>query len=434
VTSRAHRAATQPPLPAPAPDRAAARRAGWSPLPVLTAINFLNYFDRQIMYGLFPLVGADLHLSDTALGALGFANLLVFAISTLVSGAIGRRFGLRAVIAGGITIWSLATLGSALAPNYPVLLVMRALVGVGEGAFGPSANALLCADAPRARRGRAMAIYNVGMALGGAGGGAFALMAGGALAPHLAPYVTPWRGVLLVAGLPGFAFALLALRIRIPAELEERSRRPARRYLRSPTYLLALAGGTLANFGAGALISWMPTVLVRERHMLPGLAGVYLGAIALVCGAGGVLTGGHLGDALTRRMRGGHSLVVGISFLAGVPAGLLALFHPTLAVFLALTAVAAFLFSIYNGPIAAAVDEMGPRALATTLQARFLLFVTLFGNAPAALITGRLSDHARGKFGSPLAVALVAAMAAFLVAGLLFVATARRQRLRPVLG
>jgi MFS family permease len=191
---------------ATAPPAAARRRRGLAPLPLLTAINFVNYFDRQIMYGLFPLVGRDLALSDTALGALGFGNLLVYAVSSLLSGPATRRFGTRPVIATGVTVWSLATLGSALAPNYGFLLVMRALVGVGEGAFGPSANALLCADAPLDKRGRALGIYNVGMALGGAGGGAFALLAAGVLAPVLS-----WRGALLVAGVPGFVLALTAV-------------------------------------------------------------------------------------------------------------------------------------------------------------------------------------------------------------------------------
>jgi hypothetical protein len=150
--------------------------------------------------------------------------------------------------------------------------------------------------------------------------------------------------------------------------------------------------------------------------------------VAIVCGAGGVLAGGYAGDALSRRVRAGHALVVGISFLASVPVGLVALFVPSTFAFLTLTAVAAFLFSVYNGPIAAAVDEMGPRAYATTLQANFLLVVTLCGNTPAALATGRWSDLLRGHVASPLATALVGAMVAFAASGVLFVVTARLQR------
>jgi MFS transporter, Spinster family, sphingosine-1-phosphate transporter len=401
-----------------------------APLPLLTVINFVNYFDRQIMYGLFPLVGRDMALSDTQLGALGFANLLVFAGTSLASGPLTRRIGPRAVVGIGLAVWSLATLGSAAAPSYGVLLAMRALVGVGEGAFGPSANALLCADAPQDQRGRALGIFNLGMALGGAGGGAFALLAGGALAPYFG-----WRGALLIAGIPGLGLALLSLRMRVPTEIPEPPQLPARRYLLSRSFMICLLAGTLANFGAGALISWMPTLMVRERHMNPTLAGVYLGAVAIVCGAGGVLAGGYAGDALARRQAGGHARVVGLSFLASVPAGLLALYSPSLPTFLVLTAIAAFLFSSYNGPIAAAVDDLAPRAYATTLQAFFLLVVTLFGNTPAALVIGRLSDGLGGRVASPLALALVAAMAAFLIAGTLFVRlsviTARMARLQP---
>jgi MFS family permease len=417
------------PVHDPTPPVAHARggRHGLAPLPLLTAINFVNYFDRQIMYGLFPLVGKDMGLSYTALGALGFGNLLVMALSSIISGPATRRFGPRAVVATGVVVWSLATLGSALAPNYPFLLVMRALVGVGEGAFGPSANALLCADAPPEKRGRAMGIFNVGMALGGAGGGAFALLAAGVLSP----YIT-WRGSLLIAGIPGFVLALVSTRMRVPAEVAVEPRLPARRYLLSRVYVIAVVAGALANFGAGAIISWMPTLMLRERLIAPTVASVYLGVVAIVCGAGGVLAGGYAGDALSRRVRAGHALVVGVSFIASVPVGLVALFIPSQLMFLALTAVAAFLFSVYNGPIAAAVDEMGPRAYATTLQANFLLIVTLCGNAPASIVTGRAADLALGHVSAPLAAALVGAMIAFLVSGVLFVAVSRLQRRAPI--
>jgi MFS family permease len=403
------------------------RGRGFAPLPLLTAINFVNYFDRQIMFGLFPLVEKDLGLKYTALGALGTATLLVMSLSSIISGPATRRFGPRAVVATGVVVWSLATIGSALAPNYPFLLVMRALVGVGEGAFGPSAYALLCADAPPEKRGRAMGIFNVGMALGGAGGGAFALLAAGVLSP----YIT-WRGSLLIASLPGFLLAFAAFRMRLPEELAVEPRLPARHYLLSRVYVLAVVAGCLANFGAGSIIAWMPTLMLDERLIAPTLASAYVGFVAIVCGAGGVLVGGYAGDALSRRVRAGHAFVVGVSFILSVPVGLVALFIPSQVMFLVLTAVAAFLFSVYNGPIAAAVDEMGPRAYATTLQGTFLLIVTAGGNAPSSIATGYAADLARGHASAPLAVALVGAMIAFLVSGVLFVAVSRLQRRSPI--
>jgi hypothetical protein len=247
----------------------------------------------------------------------------------------------------------------------------------------------------------------------------------------LSPYIT-WRGSLLIAGLPGFLLALASARMALPAEIPVEPRLPARRYLLSRVYVTSVVAGALANFGAGAIIAWMPTLMLRERLIPPTVASIYLGVVAIVCGAGGVLAGGYAGDALSRRVRAGHALVVGVSFIASVPVGLVALFIPSRFLFLALTAVAAFLFSVYNGPIAAAVDEMGPRAYATTLQANFLLIVTLCGNSPASLVTGRASDLLRGHAASPLATALVGAMAAFLVSGVLFVAVSRMQRRAPI--
>jgi hypothetical protein len=247
----------------------------------------------------------------------------------------------------------------------------------------------------------------------------------------LSPYIT-WRGSLLIAGLPGFLLALASARMALPAAIPIEPRLPARRYLLSRVYVTSVVAGALANFGAGAIIAWMPTLMLRERLIAPTVASIYLGLVAIVCGAGGVLAGGYAGDALSRRVRAGHALVVGVSFIASVPVGLVALFIPSRFLFLALTAVAAFLFSVYNGPIAAAVDEMGPRAYATTLQANFLLIVTLCGNSPASLVTGRASDLLKGHAAAPLATALVGAMVAFLASGILFVAVSRMQRRAPV--
>src|SRR4029077_4943362 len=123
------------------------------------------------------------------------------------SGPIADRIGPRKVIFAGIMIWSIATIGSALSTSYLMLMFFRALVGVGEGAYGPSANTLLCADAPPEKRGRALGIYNIGMALGGTSG----LVVGTMLAP-----LVGWRGVFWIAGGPSILLTLLAFFVAAP--------------------------------------------------------------------------------------------------------------------------------------------------------------------------------------------------------------------------
>ena len=98
-----------------------------------------------------------------------------------------------------------------------MLLACRAVVGVGEGAYGPSANALLCAAAPPEKRGRALGIYNIGMAFGATSG----LVLGNALAAKIG-----WRNVFWIAGGPSILLAGAAAFVAAPARLSARTKLP----------------------------------------------------------------------------------------------------------------------------------------------------------------------------------------------------------------
>ena len=398
----------------PAPLPAPARRRGVPPLPLLTLVNGFNYLDRQVVYGMTPLIGESFGLSKAELGLLATVNLVVFAVASLLSGPLADRIGPRRVIFGGILIWSIATIGSALSGSYHMLLFFRALVGVGEGAYGPSANALLCADAPPEKRGRAMGIYNVGMALGGTLG----LCLGALLAPKIG-----WRNVFWLAGAPSMLLALASAFVVAPARLERPTKVPAWTYLLKPTYLLALAGGITATFGASALIFWTRWLVIEVRHLSVIGGSIYMLFVGLFCGVGGVIVGGYAGDRLTRRAPGGHALAIGVSMLLAVPVGVAALFITPKVPFMILTAIAAFLLSVYNGPSAAVVDELGPPQFAATLQAVFLFGIHVLGNAPAPTAVGTLADR------TSLPLALLTAVVAFGLSGVLFCVVARRQRL-----
>src|SRR5207302_2578648 len=92
-----------------------------------------------------------------------------------------------------------------------------------------------------------------------------------------------------------------------------------------PTYLLALVGGILSTFGASGLVVWSRKLIVEERHLSITVANVFMSAVGVGCGIGGVVAGGYFGDALTRRRRGGHSLAIGLSLIAAVPFGVASL-------------------------------------------------------------------------------------------------------------
>jgi MFS family permease len=399
-------------LPAPAPV-STARPRGIPPLPLLTVLNFFNYMDRQVVYGMADKIIDTFHLSQFQFGWLAFVNLMVFALASVVSGRIADRVGPRKVIFAGVLVWSLATIGSALSHSFWSLLVCRALVGVGEGAYGPSANALLCAAAPPEKRGRALGIYNIGMAFGATTG----LVLGNGLSRTM-----DWHTVFWIAGGPSILLAACAAFVAAPERLARPEALPARAYLLAPTFLLALAGGILATFGASALVVWCQKLITVEKGLSGMLGNVFMLGVGLVCGIGGVVAGGYLGDALNRRAPGGHARAIGLSLLVATPFGVVSLLVTNVPAFMVLTAVSVFLFSVYNGPSAAVIDELGPPQFAATLQGVSLFWVHVLGNAPAGAVTGWIADR------STVAFALQAAILAFAVSGVLFMIVASRQR------
>jgi len=395
---------------------------GWRgipPLPLLTLLNYFNYMDRQVVYGMSDKISETFHLTQFRFGWLAFVNLIVFALASAISGPIADRIGPRKVIFAGVVLWSLATIGSALSQSFEMLLVCRAVVGVGEGAFGPSANALLCAAAPPEKRGRALGIYNIGMAFGATSG----LVLGNVLASKM-----DWHYVFWIAGGPSILLAVSAAFVATPARLARPPKLRAWSYLLAPTYLIALAGGILSTFGASGLVVWSRKLLIEERHLSIAVGSIFMAGVGLVCGIGGVVAGGYFGDALTRRGgRGGHARAIGLSLIAAVPFGVASLLITHMATFMVLTAITVFLLSVYNGPAAAVVDELGPPSYAATLQSFTMFWVHVLGNAPAGAIVGGIADKTHST-----ALGLQTTVAAMGIAGVLFMITARRQKVEVI--
>jgi predicted MFS family arabinose efflux permease len=389
------------------------RMRGIPALPLLTTVNFFNYLDRQVVYGMTPALQSTFGLTKTQLGYLPWVNLTVFAIASLTSGPIADRLGPRKVIFSGVLLWAIATIGSALSTSFTMLLFFRALVGVGEGAYGPSANALLCAVSDPKKQGRSLGIYNAGMAIGGSTG----LLLGTVLPP-----LVGWRGVFWIAGAPSLLLTLVCAFIAAPRRLSVPHAERPRGDLMSRTFVMCLIGGVLVTFASSALLFWARWVIIEERGFPVTAGGILMACIGITCGIGGVVTGGLAGDAVARRRAGGHALVMGVALLVAVPLGVTCLLTMNRPMFAILMAMAVFLLSAYNGPAAVVVDQLAPLRRAATMQAIYLFGIHVLGDAPAGSAVGFIGGH------TTISHALLAAVAAYGISGVLLVAVARRQR------
>ena len=369
------------------------RRRGIPPLPLLTLINFFNYLDRQVVYGMTPLIGEHVRaLASPSSGCWPPSTCWSSPSRRCVSGPIADRIGPRKVIFAGILVWSIATIGSALST-----LVLRCCCSSARwsaSARAPTARAPTpCCAPPRRPRSAGARSASTTSAWRWAG------PAGLALGTLLAPIIG-WRDVFWLAGGPSLLLALASAFIAAPDRLPRPTKLPARAYLLSPTYIIALAGGILATFGASALIFWTRWLLIEERHFSVVGGSIFMAVVGLVCGVGGVIAGGYAGDALNRRARGGHALAIGLSMLMAVPFGVACLLVTHKPIFMVLTTISVFLLSVYNGPSAAVVDELGPPQFAATLQAVFMFGIHVLGNAPAPPVVGWLAESRRRSPGA----------------------------------
>ena len=365
-------------------------------LGVMVGINFLNYLDRYILPAVASKIQAEFHLSDSQVGLLGSAFLLVYAVATIPFGLWADRGVRKTVVAVGVTIWSLATLFTGLARNYLQLFSARAVLGIGEASYYPAGTALLGDYIKKDGRARAMSIWAagtaIGIAVGFAGGGIVASRFG-------------WRVAFYATAVPGHIFGLLAFRLREPLRgaAEERGPRSQAtavitwrtivRLLQIPTLRATIAAETALFFVLGGAAFWLPTYLQRRFGLGTGSAGTLAGGVLVIGLLAGSLLGGTIADRLTIRRRTASNLPVGIfGFITGGLFVALALLMPSLVLFVPMFLLGAACLYLYNGPYTAIKQNVVLPTVRATAVTVALLIEHLLGDSYAPFAIGKLSD------------------------------------------
>jgi DHA2 family methylenomycin A resistance protein-like MFS transporter len=126
--------------------------------------------DASIVNLALPAIGRAFNTSASQLAWTVNAYVLPFAVSILAVGRLGDGFGRRPVLAIGAALFALASAGAAVAPSYALLLLMRALQGLGGSALLTISLAVVSAGVEPERRPRALGIYFAAGATAGAAG------------------------------------------------------------------------------------------------------------------------------------------------------------------------------------------------------------------------------------------------------------------------
>ncbi|WP_330180777.1 DHA2 family efflux MFS transporter permease subunit [Nocardia sp. NBC_01503] len=126
--------------------------------------------DALVVTTALHAIQLDLHASLGALEWTINAYNLSFAVLLMAGAALGDRYGRRRVLASGLTVFTVASAGCALAPNLGWLIAARTAQGIGAAAIMPVAVALLSAAFEPAQRTRALGLFAATTGLGTLGG------------------------------------------------------------------------------------------------------------------------------------------------------------------------------------------------------------------------------------------------------------------------
>lgn len=381
-------------------------QASWGAVLALGLGIFSIAMSQFLPASLLPLMAGDLGVSLGAAGQSMTATAVAAALSAVLISVLLPRADRRWVMIGLTCLTVVSDLVVALAPNLPVLLVARFLLGVALGGFWAMAIAVTAHLVPAGQLGRALTVVNAGVPIATA----VAVPLGAWLGE-----VWGWRAVFaLGAGAAALALVVQAVSLpRVPAGATS-GLRALGSTLQSRLVLLGLVATVLVYGGHFAGFTYIRPLTAN----LSGTGAAGLAVLLLVFGVAnlaGTLVAGPLAD---RSPRLGVSLfpaTVGVGMLLMLVAG-----SSTPGLF-----AAAMVWGLGFGGVATSLQSWGARAEPSRLEqiGGLLVMVANVAVAVGAVVGGVILDSAPGT-----ATPLVGGLASIAGAAVL---TSLRPRLSP---
>jgi predicted MFS family arabinose efflux permease len=300
----------------------------WLILVLLVLAGALNYGDRTAFSTVLPLLRADLHASDAALGWIGAVFLWSYGLFSPVAGVLGDRLPRARVVALCLGTWSAVMMLTGWSSTLAVLLGMRVLLGLAESFYIPSACGLLAEHHPTATRATAMGIHTSGYYLGMVCGGSFAGYVG---------QLYGWRYTVKALGLAGLILAAICLFLLRSPQRPAEERPPTASLgqslsvlLHTPAYLVLVAQSMLVSMANWTFLYWLPLYFHETFRLSLAQAGV-AGTLPSNGGAVlGILAGGWLSDRIARNSVGKRMRTQCLFYIASAPLLLVFLATPSI--------------------------------------------------------------------------------------------------------
>ncbi|MEM9051878.1 MAG: sugar porter family MFS transporter [Bacteroidota bacterium] len=123
-------------------------------------------FDASVISGVNKFVQIDFNLTDLELGFSVSSLTIIAALAMMVAGPLSDKYGRKALLRICAVIFTVSAIGSALAPNFTIFLILRMLGGIGVGASLILAPMYIAEIAPPDQRGKLVSFNQLNIVIG----------------------------------------------------------------------------------------------------------------------------------------------------------------------------------------------------------------------------------------------------------------------------
>lgn len=398
-------------LPSAAAPPQRAGRYGYLVAIALAVVYTFNFLDRQFLTVLQEAVKKDLRLDDAQLGALtGLMFALFYTVCGIPIASLADRSSRVRIVTIASATWSLFTALCGFANSFATLAAARVCVGVGEAGGSPPSYSILSDYFPKSQRGRALAIYSLGVPLGSM----FGTMSGGFIAQHFG-----WRAAFWTLGLAGLVLTpLIPVVVKEPVRgaMDEAdpliaAHEPAPTmfgsiglFLRSPVLMLTALSAGLAAFVGYGMLNWNASLLIRVKGARLQDVALWYALVTGIANVAGTYASGLIVDRWGRRDPAGYALAPGIALLCSAPFLWGAVNAPSWPVAVAFLAGPGLLNNMYLAPALAVVQNGVPTRHRGTAGALLLFVLNLIGLGGGPFFVGVVSKALTPRLGPVVAL------------------------------
>lgn len=381
----------------------------WLVVALLWVVALLNYMDRQMLSTMQDAMKFDIvELQKAeAFGALMAVFLWIYGIVSPFAGVVADRVSRKKLVVGSLFVWSAVTYLMGYASDFTQLYWLRALMGVSEALYIPSALSLIADWHEGKSRSLAIGIHMTGLYVGQAVGGFGATIAA----------TFSWHSTFYWFGIIGIAYSVvLALLLHDkpkaaaavaaspnPATLMKKESlwRGLSVVLSTWAFWVILIYFAVPSLPGWATKNWLPTLFADNLGLDMAQAGPMSTITIAASSFVGVLLGGVMSDKWVLRNIRGRIYTSAIGLGMTIPALILLGFgHSVVAVVGAgmLFGIGFGMFDANNMPILCQIISAKYRATAYGI----MNMVGVFAGAAVTHLLGKWTDG--GNLGMGFAV------------------------------